>query len=144
MSEWTAETIRQHYDEVIRVRDAFYKDLFLAQKDQVALSLAAAKEQVALALAAQKEAITKSENSDNDRFKSVNELRQMAIDQQNTYMTKAVAELRFKAIEDSLKIISETLIRQQSQKTGLSQGWGYLVGAVGFIGMILALVSKYF
>ncbi len=84
-----------------------------------------------IALAAAKESVIKAENAAEKRFELLNELRQgVATKDQLGALEKVVDEL--KTSKD----------KSDGKGIGLNQGWVILIGLVGLIGGIVALVSK--
>jgi hypothetical protein len=93
-------------------------------------------EKVALALAAAKEAINKAEAATEKRFQSVNEFRETLSDQAATFVNRD----QFEALRDVVATLSARLDRIEGRTTGLSAGWGYLLGAVGLAGGVIGIV----
>jgi hypothetical protein len=63
MSEWTVDTLKEHFEALLDQRD----------------------KQIALALSAAEKAVTKAETATEKRFDSVNEFRQTLTDQNKTF-----------------------------------------------------------
>lgn len=81
------------------------------------------REAVANALQASKEAVLKAEDAANKRFDSVNEFRQTLTDQAQSFMSKAEADARLKAVEEDISKIS-------SRSEGANNLWIILVAAL--------------
>ncbi len=110
--------------------DRRYAQRFEAQQQALNAALAAAKEAVANALQASKEAVLKAEDAANKRFDSVNEFRQTLTDQAQTFMSKAEADARLKAVEDDISKIS-------SRSEGANNLW-LIIGGLIVIGFAAA------
>ena len=106
--------------DLIDERDKQYLQRFEAQQKAVAAALEAAKE-----------AVTKAENAAEKRFDSVNEFRNTLKDQQLTLMSRAEAEVRFKAIEEKVALAFDR---------GRAAVWGYVMGGLGLIGILITLM----
>lgn len=100
---------------------------------------------------AQEEADRKLEATTSARFSSVNEFRAALTDQTATFMPRSEAEQRAKQTEERQALFeqraSETFGRITSRldltagrSSGFDKGWGYLVGALGTILAIIAIV----
>lgn len=123
LRDYTATRIDQ-LQQIMDERDRQYAQRFEAQQQALNAALQAAKEAVANALSAAKEAVTKAEEASNKRFDSVNEFRQQLNDQAGTFMSKAEADARLKAVEDDISRIT-------SRSEGASNLWIVLVA--GFL-----------
>jgi hypothetical protein len=110
-------------------------------------ALKAVKESSTLALAAADRAVAKAENATEKRFDAVNEFRETLADQQRTLMPRAEAELRFVSMEKTLAAIQLAQGRSAGSGEGAQVGWGYAIGAAGFvfglIGLAIALVNVF-
>lgn len=125
---------------MIAERDRQYDQRFRAQEIAVTAALAAAKEAVAAALTAAKEAVTKAEGAAEKRFDSVNEFRNTLKDQQLTLASKADMDIRFKFLEDKIKLVEDRQTKASGAAEGTNWLWGVLsVGA----GIAIAGVALY-
>jgi len=97
-------------------------DLMLAERDQRYEERYRASEQ----------ALVKVATSMDARFQSVNEFRSTLADQARDLMPRAETEVRMKALETVLE-------RLQGERIGVKGGWGYAVGAVGFVLILVNL-----
>jgi len=134
-------TVDQKFETVFSKLDAL--------KDQITKQFVAQDEAVASALAASDRAVNKAEVASEKRFDSVNEFRATLADQQRTLMPRAETETLFKNIGEKIESIQTALVEKISvlerslnvgsgQKSGVKEGWGYAVGAIG---LLLAIVS---
>lgn len=110
LRDYTSTRIDQ-MQTIMDERDRQYAQRFEAQQQALKDTLASAKESV-----------TKAEESLNKRFDSVNEFRQTLTDQANTFMSKAEADARLKAVEEDISRIT-------SRSEGASNLWIVLVAA---------------
>jgi len=135
------QTVDQKFETVISKLDGL--------KDQITKQFTAQDEAVASALAASDRAVSKAETASEKRFDSVNEFRSTLADQQRTLMPRSETETLFKNMGEKIETIQTTLIDKitvlekslnvgTGQKSGIREGWGYAVGAVG---LLLAIVS---
>src|ERR1043166_9070375 len=106
------------------------KDLIDERHEQYMQRFEAQDKTVVAALAASKEAINKAESAAEKRFDSVNEFRNTLKDQQLTLMSRAEAEVRFKAIEEKVALAFDR---------GRAAVWGYVMGGLGLIGILITL-----
>lgn len=121
-------------DEV-SLRD-YVEEKFRATDKAVEAALTAQKEATAAALAAADRAVQKAESAANDRFAAVNEFRATLQDQTRTFVTREV----FEALAARLDELRTTMSEQRGAKKGLSEGWGVLLAAGGFIFGLVAMV----
>lgn len=136
----------------VRLEDNF-KERFAQQDRATTVAFAAADKAVQAALGAAKEAVIKAEMAAEKRFESVNEFRSTLRDQQGTFPTRAEVDSWVKALD--AKIISsvahialrvDDLATQLNTASGRFQGasllWGYLIGAIGVAGGLIALFYR--
>jgi tetrahydromethanopterin S-methyltransferase subunit B len=110
-SEWTVDTLKEHYDE-LRAQDRRYQDA-LREADQRAIEAAI--------------------HSMDQRLGSLNELRGMATDAQATYMPRAEFEATRRYDTDSGKA-GTTGIRQN-----IALGFSAVTGLVAIIALIMTV-----
>lgn len=139
-SGWTVDTGLAHLQMAIDEADRRYEQRFVAQEKAVAFALDAAKE-----------AVLKAEIASEKRFDSVNEFRQTLSDQTNTFLPRAEAEQRIKQNSDKIdaskdlaverfSLLLSRLDKLEGRSTGMKDGWGYLVGAIGLAATVIAIV----
>jgi len=105
--------------------------------------LAAQKEAVGIAQDAADRAMVKAENASDARFAGVNEFRQSLNDYQRTLMPRTESEIRFKAIEDKVITIEKVLLENQGKGEGRHASWGYIVGGIGVLALIVDLILRF-
>jgi len=119
MSEWTLDTLKEHFD--VQIRD---------NKEAVATALAAAKEAVTAALTAAKEAVLKAENAAEKRFEASNEIRGAMMDAQKNFPNLA----QFEALKEQVTRLELSVSGNAKKSEGFGQLGlilGLLVGAAG-------------
>lgn len=140
VSGWTVDTLRMYLLTVIEERDRRYlatldeRDRRYSERDD------AWQTAMRAALAAAERAVGKAETATEKRFDSVNEFRAALTDMTREQMPRGEADTRFAALSekiDELKVVQD---RGRGHSRGMADGWGYLVGAVGALGGIVALV----
>jgi hypothetical protein len=117
---------------------------FEGQEKAVAAALAAAEKAVAAALSAADRAVAKAEVASEKRFESVNEFRGTLTDQVRTFMPRTEAEQRMQSNAEKTDAIGIRLERIEGRGAGLTAGWAILTGAVGLIGVGVAIVMAFF
>lgn len=110
-------------------RDLRYQQRFEAQTQAITQAI----ESAALA-------VSKAEAANERRFASVNEFRQTLTDQAATFMPRAEYEAQTRADRDRLTEITRRIDRAEGKTSGFDAGWGYLLGAIGAAGAIIAIV----
>jgi len=134
-------------ESVIDERDRMYKERDDARRTAVDAAFAAQKEAINTAMAAADRAVSKAELATEKRFESVNEFRATLDNQQRTLIPRAEVDVLMRGssekiidlikTQDELKsVISEW----QAERIGVRGGWGYAVGAVGFMLALGSLV----
>ena len=138
---------------------------FASQQTAMQTALAAAERAVATALLSAEKAVAKAETAADKRFEAVNEFRSQLTDQAATFLsrtegltrvdaiTQALAEhvtranAEMKALEDRMleraNHNAQRLDLMQGKSTGVNAGWGYLVGVVGLLATITAVVLSF-
>lgn len=126
-----------HLEQELRLlideRDRQYAQRFEAQQQALKDALQAAKEAGANALQSAKEAVIKAEEAANKRFEGVNEFRATLSDQAQTFMGKAEADARLKALEQDTAKNSARIDSMQARGEGASSLWGFIAGGVGLL-----------
>jgi len=120
MSEWTVFTLKEHFDEK-------FEDAKLA---------------VNSALAAAEKAVVKAEAASEKRFEGVNEFRSALADQQRTLIPRAEVEVIIKTIDIRLENLTARLDKSEGKGMGIGQTLGYIIGGIGILTGILALIFK--
>jgi len=141
MSEWTFETFEKYVDE-----------RFAAQDKAVNVGLTAQRTAIDAALAAQEKAVAKADLAYEKRFESVNEFRAESVMRQSTYVTIAEYQAELRAVNARLEelvktlnvritLLEERINKSEGARSGMRDGWGYLVAAAG---IALAVLSRFF
>lgn len=131
MTQWTVDTLKQHYDSLRE-----------ADKDALAAALQAVKEDN------EKTAVAFEK-----RFDSVNEFRGQLSDQANTFLPRPEYDANHKALEDKIDNKYQTLLDKEdaltarvaaieNRSSGMKDGWKILAGVIatgiGIVSLILA------
>jgi len=148
-SGWTVDTLRAHMqqriDDLVRMLDERYatqtratERAFEAQQTAMQTAMTAADTAVSKALESAEKAVTKAESAAEKRFDAVNEFRQTLSDQAATLMPRAESKSRHAAAAEKIDDLSTKIDKAEGRGSGLSAGWGYLVGALGVAAAIYA------
>jgi len=129
ISGWTTDTL--HRWVIDKLGDHALLD------DQRFASLEAT---IKVAVNSAKEAVDKAEKASEKRLDGLNELRGAMTDQSAAYITRETVSAMTTALSARLDLIKERQDRMEGRGSGLQQGWGYIVGAVG---LALGLVSLF-
>lgn len=114
---------------------------FVSQQTAMSTALVTAEKAVAAALAAQERAVTKAELASEKRFEGVNEFRETLADQQRTLMPRAEVEVIIKAMNEKLALLQNVNTAAAGERRGVTGGWGYAVGVLGLVMLVIAIVS---
>lgn len=143
---WTVETALSHVLALQAAADKRYEQRFDAQQKAVEVGLASQKTSVDAALAAADRAVFKAENASEKRFEGVNEFRNQLGDQQRTFIPRSEVDLISASLTGKVTELTTRLNELQAERMGIKGGWGYAVGAVGFMmglaGILFAVFGK--
>jgi hypothetical protein len=131
MSEWTVETLKEHFTDLLAATDKRNEQRFQAQESAVSTTMLAAKE-----------AVIKAEAASEKRFDNTNEWRQAMNDRDTRLMPREEANSKFRAMEDKLSDTVKRLDLTDGSKKGLRDGWGYVVGAIGLLAALVEAFKK--
>jgi acyl transferase domain-containing protein len=84
-------------------------------------------------------AVQKLETATEKRFEGVNEFRAQLADQQRTLMPRQEAELRLGALDHDQEALEQRLAALENKSRGFSGGWGWAVGVIGLIAIVVSL-----
>ena len=127
---WSVDTALQHVLSLMGANDHRYEQRFLDQEKAVMLAMAAAKE-----------AVAKAEAASEKRFDSVNEFRATLGDQQRNLMPRAESDRAFEALGEKIVALEKQLDGLIAERRGAVGGWGYAVGVVGFVFLVVSLIA---
>ena len=138
MSEWTIDTLREHFDDkAASVEKKF--DEALTLRDQALKS----------AYESQRVALEKAEQTLEKRFDSVNEFRESLSDQQRTFIPRKEVEVLFAALGDridrnvaELVALRETVIEAAGRKNATSEYIAYFIALVAVIASVVIYLLK--
>jgi uncharacterized membrane protein YfbV (UPF0208 family) len=131
-------SLLDHIRALLAEMDLRYQQRFDAQGQALTAALLAAEKAVQTALIAAEKAVTKAETANEKRFESVNEFRKTLSDQTASFPSR----VELQALADRVSDLATRLDKTEGRSTGLNAGWGYLVGAIGVVGVIIAFVVK--
>lgn len=134
-----SDDYRQYIESRLAGLEQQLNDRFSGMEKATTAALVAAKEAVAAALEAAQKAVQKAEIAADKRFDSVNEFRGTLSDQASKLMPRLEADARLLAIEMRMQELNSRIDRSEGRGSGLSSGWGYLIGGIGLLGSILAI-----
>ena len=95
------------------------------------------------ALAASDRAVTKAEMASEKRFDAVNEFRSTLADQQRNLMPRAEVEIINKSVNEKIDKNDQRLTILEGKRQGISEGMGYIIGIIGVVSAIIAIVSRF-
>lgn len=124
--------------ELVTLRDHLTM-LLVATQDKNEVRFVAMEKATVAALAAAQRAVEKAEIAVEKRLEGMNEFRGTLSDQASMLMPRAEAENRLTTLSERVAALSSRIDRGEGKGSGLSAGWGYLVGAVGLLGSILSV-----
>lgn len=132
--DWLRAMLDERYATQVKALDAAFE----AQRSAVQSALIAQQEARMAALASAKEAVAKAEAASEKRFEGVNEFRAQLSDQAATFISR----VEYSALVERVRELAARIDKTEGRSSGLTSGWGILVGAVGLIGAIVALIVR--
>lgn len=86
-------------------------------------------------------AVIKAETSAEKRFEGVNEFRAQLGDQQRTLMPRSEVDVIVAGLEGKINALERQFNHQRSESAGVKGGWGYAVGVVGFVLLVVSIIG---
>jgi hypothetical protein len=136
---WTITTVLTYLSDIIGSNDRRYDQRF---NDMHAINnqrFEAQEKAVMAAMQAASTAVSKAEVAAEKRLDAVNEFRGTLADQQRNLMPRSEVLVTIQAMADRMTTLEKQLDTLQGERRGISGGWGYAVGVVGFVLTLLSL-----
>lgn len=141
-------------DEKFKDSDVKYQIQFSAAKEALGIALIAQEKAVAAALDATKEAIGKADIATSKQFDllsekidGVNDTLNKNTGAQGIYVTHTDLTIALDKLQTSIEASLRPVVTFMNSQTGSQKGaanlWGYIIGAIGVISAILAIVSRF-
>ena len=149
---WSIDTALDHVLALMAANDKRYEQRFeasqkaldaalTAQKEATQTAFTAQKEGISAALAAADRAVTKAELATEKRFESVNEFRGTLDNQQRTLIPRSEVEVLIEGVNEKIAQLTKQADALAAERRGIQGGWGYAVGVIGFVMVLLSLVA---
>lgn len=149
---WTVDTALDHLLALVAANDKRYEQRFeasqkaldaalTAQKEATQAAFAAQKEGISAALAAADRAVQKAEAASEKRFEGVNEFRNTLSDQQRTLIPRTEVDVLVRGLNEKIGQLTKQADAVANERIGLKGGWGYAVGVVGLVMVVLSIVA---
>jgi len=149
MSEWTLNTLKKYVIAKIDGNDERYKQEFDNQKLAVKDALAAQKELTNAAFNSSEKAIVKAEDSQRTYNQGHNDLSKKMEDQYKLMIPRTEHQGAIRAMDDKnqdlnkkIDALSIRLTAIESRGEGRSSLWGYIIGGIGAVAIILSFIKK--
>jgi len=150
VSEWTTETLKEHFETLLAERDNRLQQRYDAQQDALKAALLAQEKAVATAMTAAKEAVTKAETAAERRFEGINEFRGQLADQQQTFIPRTEANAaiernteRVADLVERVNALASRIDTQQGKSSGIAASWGVLVSVMVLVGIVAGVVGHF-
>jgi hypothetical protein len=140
IGQWTVDTLKEFLSQQMAQNDRRYLELFEQKAASGRQVIEAQREAVNAALAAADRAVQKAEAGAEKRFESVNEFRNTLSDQQRNLIPRSEVMVIVASLTDKIESTTKQLDALVAERRGVQGGWGYAVGACGFI-LTLAAVA---
>jgi hypothetical protein len=118
--QWDAERSRL-YEKFYDERDRRYTERFNAQEEALRVARESWKRELA----------------------GVNELRGQLNDVIDTKAEKGETNIRIDGVDRKVDELTKTVTSGGGRSAGLNAGWGYLLGAIGLVGVLYTMLSPH-
>lgn len=154
-----------YFERVIDEHRIQLDERYATQTKALDAAFASAEKAVTAALTAAETAVAKAETASDKRFESVNEFRGQLADQSRTFITRDESLSRHdrnaealvdqakrhenemrqmrERVDRDLAVINSRLDLGQGRSSGVDKAWGYLIGVVGAVGGVIAIVIAF-
>lgn len=129
-SEWTVDSLKEHFEAIIDANDRRYEQRF---KDQEAA--------VKAALASAEKAVEREQDNSEKWRENANEWRGAMNDRERNLMPRTEAEQSMKSVTEKVDALASRSERSEGKNTGFTDGWKYLIAGIGLIATIVGLVN---
>ena len=85
-------------------------------------------------------AVSKAEVTTEKRFEAMNEFRAQLGDQARTFMPRIESQVLHDGANNRINEVMDKVRKMEDLRQGGSNLWGYIVGAIGVIGIIVATI----
>jgi hypothetical protein len=131
VSAWTPDVLKMYFERVIEDLEEATNQRFLAQEKAVEAALASA------------EKATDKYEREVERWRAAsNEWRQAMDDRENKFLTQEAYNAAHISVVNDIADLKKSRDSGAGARGGLNQGWGYLIGAVGLIATVMALLQQ--
>lgn len=140
ISGWTVDTLHNHLFALLAEKDARYAQRFDAQQQALRDALTAQEKAVNAALTAAQQAVQKAEMAAEKRFDAVNEFRGQLADQAKEFLPRNEYSVAHTALNEKVSTLEARANQMTGRTSGMSDGWGYIIGAIGALAAVVAIV----
>jgi hypothetical protein len=130
--DWTVNTLFTYIITRFKLQDDILEERKQAQNEAMKAALAAAEK-----------AVVKAEIATEKRFDSVNEFRKTLTDQATLFMPRLEFQVSMVAMNERLSEIKARLDKQEGRGLGLNAGWGYLIGGITIVSIVIGLILRF-
>jgi hypothetical protein len=113
------------------------------QVDKLNAAILAVERTAAAALKGNSEAVDRASAAVEKRLEGMNEIRKALSDAQATFATRSEADARFNAAAEKTADLSTRLERIEGAGAGRKSDWGYLVGGISVVLLIVTFVMSF-
>jgi hypothetical protein len=128
--------LKEHIEALLDQMEQRYQQRFDAQNQALTAALLASDKAVQTAMSAAEKAVAKAEIATDKRFESVNEFRATLSDQTAEFARR----LELQALAERVTDLATRMDKTEGKSTGLTAGWGYLVGMIALAGTIIGVI----
>jgi len=147
MSNWTIETLKTHFEALLKETDRRTEQRFADQEKAVSAALAAAEKAVLNASISAEKAVLKAEGASEKRFESVNEFRSALNDQTKSLITRTEVEQRAKASDDKMDTLTGRMDRLEGRSDGSASGKTdmrlWFLAIIAAISVVVAILERF-
>ena len=152
ISGWTIDTLRASVQQQIHDLKTLLDERYQTQTKALDAAFVASEKAVTTALGSAEKAVAKAETAAERRFEAVNEFRGQLADQAATFIGRSEAEARILGLAEKLEAdavrnsvafreINQRLDRMQGASTRGAAVYGWIIAAIGAVGVIMAILA---
>jgi hypothetical protein len=115
----------------------------ISLREYVDIRFDAQEKAVNAALAASDRAVNKAEMASEKRFDAVNEFRAALNDSSRLLMPRSESEQSYKVLANKIETLESRQNARDERGRGMSDIWGYIVGAIGVAALIVSIFMRH-
>lgn len=142
VSGWTVDTLKAHVDTMMRDRAEHFAALMYEADRRTSANLLALEKSIAIALASADKAGAIYEAHSKQWRDDANEWRGAMSDRERTFVQREMYDAGIGSVIRELNEIRTRIDRRDGKGQGLNAAWGYIIGGIGVVSLVIGIVLK--